>query len=54
MKAVKEFEEQGAVIKEISLPSTEYAINTYYIIASAEASSNLARFDGVKVWLQNI
>ena len=54
MKAVKEFELQGAVIKEISLPSTEYAINTYYIIASAEASSNLARFDGVKVWLQNI
>lgn len=48
MKAVKEFELQGAVIKEISLPSTEYAINTYYIIASAEASSNLARFDGVK------
>ena len=47
MKAVKEFELQGAV-KEISLPSTEYAINTYYIIASAEASSNLARFDGVK------
>ena len=48
MQAVKEFELQGAVIKEISLPSTEYAINTYYIIASAEASSNLARFDGVK------
>ena len=48
MKALKEFELQGAVIKEISLPSTEYAINTYYIIASAEASSNLARFDGVK------
>lgn len=48
MKAIKEFELQGAVIKEISLPSTEYAINTYYIIASAEASSNLARFDGVK------
>ncbi len=48
MNAVKELEKQGAVIKEISLPSTEYAINTYYIIASAEASSNLARFDGVK------
>lgn len=48
MKAVKEYEALGAVIKEISLPSTEYAINTYYIIASAEASSNLARFDGVK------
>ena len=40
--------QNGAEIKEISLPSTEYAINTYYIIASAEASSNLARFDGVK------
>lgn len=48
LNAVKEFEKNGAEIKEISLPSTEYAINTYYIIASAEASSNLARFDGVK------
>ena len=48
MKAVKELEAQGAAVCEISLPSTEYAINTYYIIASAEASSNLARFDGVK------
>ncbi len=46
--AIKLLEQQGAVVKEISLPSTEYAINTYYIIASAEASSNLARFDGVK------
>lgn len=48
MKAIKEMEANGANIKEISLPSTKYAINTYYIIASAEASSNLARFDGVK------
>lgn len=48
LKAVKELEKQGAVVKEISLPGTDYAINTYYIIASAEASSNLARFDGVK------
>lgn len=48
MKAIKEMESNGADIKEISLPSTQYAINTYYIIASAEASSNLARFDGVK------
>ncbi len=48
MKAIKEMEANGAQIKEISLPSTQYAINTYYIIASAEASSNLARFDGVK------
>ena len=48
MKAVKEMEANGAKVQEISLPSTDYAINTYYIIASAEASSNLARFDGVK------
>jgi aspartyl-tRNA(Asn)/glutamyl-tRNA(Gln) amidotransferase subunit A len=48
MAAVKELEAKGAVLKEISLPSTDYAINTYYILASAEASSNLARFDGVK------
>ncbi len=46
--AIKALEENGAEIKKISLPSTQYAINTYYIIASAEASSNLARFDGVK------
>lgn len=48
INAVKKMEANGAKIKEISLPSTDYAINTYYIIASAEASSNLARFDGVK------
>ena len=46
--AIRQLEQNGAEVKEISLPSTEYAINTYYIIASAEASSNLARFDGVK------
>lgn len=46
--AIHQLEQKGAVVNEISLPSTEYAINTYYIIASAEASSNLARFDGVK------
>ena len=46
--AIRQLEQSGAEVKEISLPSTEYAINTYYIIASAEASSNLARFDGVK------
>ena len=48
MNAVKEFEKNGAIVKNISLPSTEYAIKAYYIISSAEASSNLARFDGVK------
>ncbi len=48
MQAIQDLEGQGAIVKRISLPSTEYAINTYYILASAEASSNLARFDGVK------
>ncbi len=48
MNAVKELEKNGAIVKDISLPSTEYAIKAYYIISSAEASSNLARFDGVK------
>jgi aspartyl-tRNA(Asn)/glutamyl-tRNA(Gln) amidotransferase subunit A len=38
----------GAIIKPISLPHTRYAIPTYYIIATAEASANLARFDGVR------
>ena len=48
MNAVKELESKGAVLVDISLPSTKYALNAYYIISSAEASSNLARFDGVK------
>ncbi len=46
--AIKLFEKLGAKIIKISLPHTEYAVNTYYIIAPAEASSNLARFDGVQ------
>lgn len=48
MKAAKVLEENGAILREVSLPSTEYALPAYYIISSAEASSNLARFDGVK------
>lgn len=48
LKAVKEMENMGAAVKEISLPSTDYALSSYYIISSAEASSNLARYDGVR------
>jgi aspartyl-tRNA(Asn)/glutamyl-tRNA(Gln) amidotransferase subunit A len=46
--AVAELERAGAKVREISLPHTRYAIATYYLIATAEASSNLARFDGVR------
>jgi aspartyl-tRNA(Asn)/glutamyl-tRNA(Gln) amidotransferase subunit A len=46
--AVKNFQELGAEIVEISLPHTDYAVATYYIIATAEASANLARFDGIR------
>ena len=46
--AVAELERAGAKLREISLPHTQYAIATYYLIATAEASSNLARFDGVR------
>jgi aspartyl-tRNA(Asn)/glutamyl-tRNA(Gln) amidotransferase subunit A len=46
--AVKQLELLGAEIVEISLPHTDYAIATYYIIATAEASANLARFDGIR------
>src|SRR5690606_3977805 len=46
--ALKELESQGAKIVSISLPHTEYAVATYYIIAPAEASSNLGRYDGVR------
>ena len=46
--AVKQLQQLGAEIIEISLPHTDYAIATYYIIATAEASANLARFDGIR------
>ena len=46
--AIKQFESMGAVIKEITLPRTDLAIPSYYIIAMAEASTNLSRYDGVK------
>jgi aspartyl-tRNA(Asn)/glutamyl-tRNA(Gln) amidotransferase subunit A len=47
-KAKKTFSDLGAELVDISLPHTEYAIATYYILATAEASANLARFDGVR------
>ncbi|MFQ3577428.1 MAG: Asp-tRNA(Asn)/Glu-tRNA(Gln) amidotransferase subunit GatA [Verrucomicrobiia bacterium] len=46
--AMRTLESLGAELVEISLPHTEYAVATYYIIATAEASANLARFDGVR------
>ena len=48
MDGVKTLEQQGAVIVEISLPRTPYAIEVYYIIQTAEVSSNLARYDGIR------
>jgi aspartyl-tRNA(Asn)/glutamyl-tRNA(Gln) amidotransferase subunit A len=46
--AVEELKRLGCEVRDISLPATEYAIATYYVIATAEASSNLARYDGVR------
>ncbi len=46
--AIQQMTKLGAEIVEISLPHTPYAVSTYYLIATAEASSNLARFDGVR------
>ena len=46
--ALKDYEKLGAQLVPVSLPRTELAIPVYYIIAPAEASSNLSRFDGVK------
>ncbi|GGG81239.1 Asp-tRNA(Asn)/Glu-tRNA(Gln) amidotransferase subunit GatA [Paenibacillus radicis (ex Gao et al. 2016)] len=48
LNALKVYESLGATWEEVSLPHTEYAIATYYLLASSEASSNLARFDGVR------
>ena len=48
LRSIDILKELGAQTVEVSLPNTEFAVSTYYIIATAEASSNMARFDGVK------
>lgn len=50
--AVRQLEALGAVVEDVSLPHTEYAIAAYYLIATAEASSNLARYDGTRFGLR--
>lgn len=47
-KSIDTLKSLGASVSSVSLPSTQYAVPVYYIIATAEASSNLARFDGVR------
>lgn len=47
-QAVKDFERLGATVREVSLPNTALAVPTYYVVAPAECSSNLSRFDGVR------
>ena len=47
-EAIKVLEENGAIVSECSLPLSDYALAAYYIISSAEASSNLGRFDGIR------
>jgi aspartyl-tRNA(Asn)/glutamyl-tRNA(Gln) amidotransferase subunit A len=46
-EAIRVYESLGATVKEVSLPHSPYAVATYYLVATAEASSNLARYDGV-------
>ena len=46
--ALREFEAAGAELVEVSLPHTEHVVSTYYLVATAEASSNLARYDGAR------
>ncbi|MFA6075954.1 MAG: Asp-tRNA(Asn)/Glu-tRNA(Gln) amidotransferase subunit GatA [Negativicutes bacterium] len=51
-QAIQTYRELGAEIIEVDMPNTDYALSTYYIIATAEASSNLARYDGVSYGLR--
>ncbi len=47
-KAVDDLKKLGASVEEVSIPSLKYAVSTYYVLATAEASANLARFDGIR------
>lgn len=50
-RVVRALKSRGATVLPVSLPNTRYALSAYYVIASAEASSNLARYDGVQYGL---
>ena len=53
MQALKTYESLGAVVDEVSLPHSEYALPAYYLVANAEASANLAKYDGVRYGLRD-
>lgn len=53
LAALKKYEELGAIIEEVSLPHGEYALPAYYILGPAEASANLASYDGVRFGLRD-
>ncbi|HZJ84917.1 MAG TPA: Asp-tRNA(Asn)/Glu-tRNA(Gln) amidotransferase subunit GatA [Syntrophomonadaceae bacterium] len=53
-QALKKYEELGAIIEEVSLPHSEHALAAYYTIASAEASTNLARLDGMRYGINDL
>ncbi len=53
MDAIRSLEKQGAILKDVSLPSTKYAIALYYILIPAEVSANVARYDGIRFGLKD-
>ncbi len=53
-KALRKYEEMGAIVEEVTLPHSEYALPAYYLVSTAEASANLACYDGVRYGLRNI